>query len=230
MAPDFQPSNEVLTTIAQVLERLEIKLEKQEQRVNSLEDQAKRVSEHEHPVKEAERRIRTRSLSEKSTPVNLSLPSTIPYSIWRLGLSQPHQILDLDFLKVIENQVGDYWKIPDDGRLPLKSFNITIASQDDGEDQSKSYSRTKRQIEKDSREVRQFDNALRIQPGNDFLVVDHDLKNNVRLYRVGAKAIGSQLRVEYGHSQQGPWSRIMYYKSTDRSYIGTDLESDYIRV
>lgn len=211
MTPDSQPSNDVLISVLRVLERIEVKLEKQEQRVKSLEKQAKEEPDPVYPVRQFDGRTRARSLCEKTGTVDLSLPSTVPYSLWRLGQPRPHQILDLQFLKVIESQVGDYWKIPDDGRLPLKSFTITSDSQIDGGDQPTSYSQPKRRIEKDSREVRLFDNALRIQPGNDFLVVDHDSKNNTRLYRVGEKAIGSQLRVEYGNSQHAPWSRLMLY-------------------
>ncbi len=209
MKSDFQSSNDVLTSVLRVLERIEAKLEREEQRVKSLEKQAKEEPDHAYPIEKFDRRARARSLSEKTGTVDLSLPSTIPYSIWQLGQKKAHQILDIDFLKLIETQVGDYWKIPNDGRLPLKSFAITSDSQIDGGDQPTSYSRAKRQLVRDSGEVRQFDDALRIQPGNDFLVVDHDSKNNTRLYRIGAKAIGSQLRVGYGHSQHAPWSRLM---------------------
>ena len=209
MALDFQSSNDVLISVLRVLERIEVKLDRQEQRANGLERQTKLEPDHFNPAKTSKRKIRACLLSEKPDPVPLSLPLTIPYDIWRLGVSKAHQTLDLDFLRVIENQVGDYWKIPDDGRLPLKSFNITADSQNAEADQPKLYTRTKRQMEKDSREVRRFDDALRIQPGNDFLIVDHDSKNNARLYRVGANAVGSQLIVENEHSQRAPWSRIM---------------------
>ena len=209
MTPEVQPSSDILTTILRVLERIEVKLEKQEQGVENLETQTTEEFNHVYPIKKVDCRSGARSLSEQFAPVDLSWPATVPYSFWQLGHPKPHRTLDLEFLKVIESQVGDYWKIPEDGRLPLKSFVITTDGQSDGEDRSASYSRKKRQIEKDSREVREFDDALRIQLGNDFLIVDHDLKNNTRLYRVGAKAIGSQLRVEYGHSKQAPWSRMM---------------------
>lgn len=209
MTPECSPAVDALTSVLRVLERIEVKLEKQEQRGKSLEKQEKEKTDHLHQIEKVDYRRRTQSLSENISTVDLSLPSTVPYSIWQLGNPKPHQILDLELLKVIESQVGDYWKIPDDGRLPLKSFKITTHGQDDGGEKPASYSRTKRQIERDSKEVRQFDDALRIQPGNDFLIVDHDSRNNARLYRVGAKAIGSQLRVEYGHSQSAPWSRIM---------------------
>ena len=200
---------DALTSVLRVLERIEARLEKQEQRAKSLEKQEKEKPGHEHPVEKVGYRSRTQSLSENLSTIDVSLPSNVPYSIWQLGNPKLHQILDLELLKAIESQVGDYWKIPDDGRLPLKSFKITTDSQNDGGNKPVSYSRTKSQIERDSKEVRQFDDALRIQPGNDFLIVDHDSKNNARLYRVGAKAIGSQLRVEYGHLQSAPWSRIM---------------------
>lgn len=209
MTADFQPSNDVLTSVLRVLERIEVKLEKQEQRVKSLEKEAKDEPDSLYSVKRFNGRTRARSLFEKTSTVDLSLPSTVPYSIWRLGHPKPHQILDVPFMKVIEDLIGDYWKIPDDGRLPLKSFTLTSDSPIDGGDQPTSYSRAMRQIEKDSRELGRFDTALKIQPGNDFLVVDLDSKNNARLYRVGDKAIGSQLRVEYGHSHHAPWSRLM---------------------
>ena len=209
MTPEVQPSEDVLTSVLQILQRLEVKLEKQEQLVKSLEKQTTGNPDHAYPIMKVQHRSRTRSLSGKVPVVDLSLPSTVPYSNWQLGHSKPHEVLDVEFLKVVKSQVGDYWKIPDDCRLPLKSFKITTDSKNDGINQPASHSRTKRQIEKDAREVRQFDDALRIQPGNDFLVVDMDSKNNARLYRVGTKAMGHQLKVEYGHSQQAPWSRIM---------------------
>ena len=209
--PDPQPSTDVLTSVLHVLRRLEVKLEKQEQRQESIEKETKEEPDYACPVEKVDHRsrIRTRSLSERVTGVELSLPCTVPYSLWQLGRPKSHQILDLNFLKVIESQVGDYWKIPDDCRLPLKSFKITTDSEKNGGNQPASYFRSKSQIEKDAREVRQFDDALRIQPGNDFLVVDIDSKNYSRLYRVGMKAMGSQLKVAYGHSKHAPWSRIM---------------------
>lgn len=209
MTADFQPSNDVLTSVLRVLERIEAKLETQAQRVESLRKEAKEEPDPLYSVKRFDGRTRARSLFEKTSSVGPSLPSTVLYSTWRLGHPKQNQILDVQFMKVIERLIGDYWKIPDDGRLPLKTFALTSESPIDRDDQPTSYSRAMRQIEKDSRELVQFDTALKIQPGNDFLVVDIDTKNNARLYRVGDKAIGSQLRVEYGNSQHAPWSRLM---------------------
>ena len=209
MTPESQSSNDVLLDVLQVLQRIEAKLEKQEQRVRSLEKNSKEKPEHVYPAENTDHSTRARLHSERANNTDLSLSSAVPYSIWHLGHPKPHQILDLEVLKVVAGQVEDYWKIPDDCRLPLKSFKIIAGGEEDGGSQPTSNFRTKRQIEKDAREIRQFDDALRIHPGNDFLVVDIDSKNDARLYRVGAKATGNQLRVEFGHSQHAPWSRIM---------------------
>ena len=57
--------------------------------------------------------------------------------------------------------------------------------------------------------LRVFDLDLKAQMGNDFLVVDFDPSNNSRLYRVGNEAIGGELLVHSDLVSEAPWSRLM---------------------
>lgn len=133
----------------------------------------------------------------------------ISYSNW--SYNERFQELEEAFTEMLGKYVGDYWRIPADNRLPLLLFHGSIQStRDYWESQMANiYTERNRAIGPELDYLQQFDANHRRQDGNDFLVVDFDLGNNTRLYRVGEEVIGKELMVER-EADQAPWSRLVY--------------------
>ena len=120
------------------------------------------------------------------------------------------EYLDPKLSDAIERRVGDCWSMPDDNRIALKFFkaNVLKSNVPWGTRSCSLYS-TKQQFERELDFLCHFDKELRKQPGNDFVVLDFDTVNNTRIYRLGEKAIGPQLMVDFEERRDAPWSRIM---------------------
>ena len=112
----------------------------------------------------------------------------------------------------IQEKLGDWWNIPDDARMQLsfsKHKYIKARGHTDvllAEPLSVAYGSETMKI------ARQFDDNLRVRPGNDFLAIDLDENNHSRLYRMGESAIGPPLMIKRGEHQTGPWSRLIVYQ------------------
>ena len=50
------------------------------------------------------------------------------------------------------------------------------------------------------------------------MVIDFDVADNTRIYRLGDEAVGPKLEVEAQGSKNAPWSRLMYVTSTSLTY------------
>ncbi|MCJ1355028.1 MAG: hypothetical protein MMC33_005019 [Icmadophila ericetorum] len=120
------------------------------------------------------------------------------------------EITGLDY--EIQGKLGDWWNIPDDMRMQLtfsKHKYIKARSHSDvflAEPLSIAYGSETMNI------ARQFDDSLRVRPGNDFLAVDFDEHNHSRLYRMGESAVGPPLMIERGGHKNAPWSRLIVYQ------------------
>ncbi|KAL9102390.1 MAG: hypothetical protein Q9163_002456 [Psora crenata] len=114
----------------------------------------------------------------------------------------------------IERRLGDCWNIPDDYRIALRFFKSSIFKTTfPWGTSSRSLLRAKQAYEQELGFLCSFDEELRKQAGNDFVVLDFDAVNNTRIYRVGEKAIGPELMVDFGERRDAPWSRIMYVRT-----------------
>ena len=140
---------------------------------------------------------------------NLNALVKIPYSLW--SLNRLDRFFNLATSPALEERLGDCWNMPDDNRLSLRFFksnslksNAPYGVPVDG------FPNTKPPVERDLEFCCQFDSTLRKEMGNDFMVVDFDSLDNTRLYRLGERAIGSELEVEPQGSLDAPWSRLMY--------------------
>lgn len=143
------------------------------------------------------------------TLVNKHEAFKIAYSNW--SYNERYQGLEEAFTVMLGKYLGDYWRIPADNRLPLILFHGSIQStRDYWESQMANvYTERNRAIGTELDYLQQFDTNHRSQDGNDFLVVDFDLGNNTRIYRVGEEVIGKELMVER-EADQAPWSRLVY--------------------
>ena len=240
---DAKQLGNVLLDILRVLERIESKLDQQDQRFERPETSAGTVdglenfrgldfkeddssSKNSHNPRTEGKELRdseiSPSLAQNSFnqdasaetnppehPVGQFLrTSRIPYSCW--GFGQQDQEANEGLQKTLQNHFGDYWKIPQDNRLPLKVIkNINKNRGDYGELQAAIYQATTTDFEKRLPLFSRFDTLLRSHKGNDFLVIDYDPANNTRLYRVGEKAVGDELMVLPEGPESAPWSRLM---------------------
>lgn len=157
--------------------------------------------------------ISNQSLSRAASSHDASLMnkhevSRVPYSNW--SYNERCQDLEEAFTEMLEKYLGDYWRIPADNRLPLMLFHGSIqGTRDYWESQIIStYTMQNPRIGPGLDFLHHFDAKHRSQNGNDFLVVDFDLGNNTRLYRIGENAIGKELMVEH-EADQAPWSRLV---------------------
>ena len=234
MADPFQPSD-VLLDILNVLQRIEARLEGHEERFKRLEE-PNYTSINGTETEDSESRaltsqngdqpINIQSLdffsgprpSRKGTPSNEDLSEDtktalkIPYGEW--NLNQLDRFFNIDLAKLLERRLGDCWKMPDDDRLPLKFFRSNVLkSNTPSWTPADSFPTARQPFERELEFLCHFDEVLRKQPGNDFLVVDFDAWDDTRIYRVGDEAIGAELQVEAQGSQTAPWSRLMFASS-----------------
>ena len=223
-------SNDVLCDILDVLQRIESKLQGHEERFKSLEYQtrmsnggrsadgvggnADTTSEVSRTAELFHTSVDTLQPSRKGTPTGEESPKDtgtaikVPYSQW--NINQLDRFFKLSLSSLLEARLGDCWKVPDDDRLPLKFFKTNILRSNGALGVSmETFPTAKQPFERDLDFLCQFDNDLRVHPGNDFMVVDFDATENTRLYRLGDKAFGSELQVEAQGSKSAPWSRLM---------------------
>ena len=229
-----ESQQEVVAEILKVLQRIEVKLNGQEQRVQTLEQQKAttgaeqedeklnplgsdqvdtagrlqipRTTNRSYTLDEGQWPSRKGSPIKDDTSLDCRSPLKIFYSKW--SFNNVDRFLDIDISRSLSKRLGDCWGMPDDSRLPLKFFisNIVGAPFAWSETHAGS-SRVQRPVEQELEFLCQFDSELRKQSGNDFMVVDFDEADNTRIYRLGDEAIGIELEVE--PCQQAPWSRLM---------------------
>ena len=223
-------SSDVLSSILDVLQRIESKLEGHEERFKSLE--------YHTPISNGRRKAdgldgnvdtpsgtsRTAEMfynsadtlqpSRKGTPTSddssgdTSTALKVPYSQW--SINQLDRFFNLSLSNLLEARLGDCWKMPDDNRLPLKFFKTNILKSNSPFGVPiDSFPTSRQPVERDLEFLCQFDDELRAHPGNDFMVVDFDATDDTRLYRLGEQAFGSELQVEAQGSNTAPWSRLM---------------------
>lgn len=207
--PDVQHSTDsLLISILSVLERIDNQLTVQHVQTEKLEKLIQFNSskiggyDSESHISVAAPSINSQEVNKirPVLPLNLSRHNVTDYREWG-----PQVQFDENMSKLVESYLGDWWHLPDDGRLPLSFPNsdqqamITWGS---GE------SAVRRKLEA----AVQFDRELRSFPGNDFLIVDFDSRNNHIIYRLGAKAIGKELNLDATQKHErdsAPWSRLM---------------------
>lgn len=232
-----QPS--VFLNILTVLERIEEKLEKQDRRFEHLENLAiaakdtrnahssmNTLNAFDDPLVHSENHCYVgkhleyrdlglnRSLSKERLADNVSSGRNRPApkvrnSDWSINWRNWDH--DKEFMQMLQQRLGDYWRVPKDNRLPLKFFKSTIHSSEDyWGSQVAMYHAQKASVKTRLDQLHRFDSELRVHRGNDFLIIDYDLTNNTRIYRIGEAAIGNELMVDPGQSTSAPWSRLMY--------------------
>ncbi|MCJ1310262.1 hypothetical protein MMC25_003924 [Agyrium rufum] len=130
------------------------------------------------------------------------------------------QSVDLEFflgavgiLPGIQENLGDWWQIPDDGRVRL-TFSKEGYQKRYESSQSPFIERPNLFYALDRMKgARQFDELLRCHSGNDFFAVDFDDTHNTRIYRLGQKAVGPPLTVDADTgTHDSPWSRLVVYQ------------------
>lgn len=243
--PDAEHSGDVLVDILRVLERIEKRLDKQDERFDLLEPapgmsdgigtgndgpsmkEDNSVGPNSHIPKWRGKEINdgdsnlsstqddTTSEASGETPMlvrsrgqPLETPR-IPYSHWSLG-QQDQEETDEGLQEILQKYLCDYWKIPRDNRLPLKTFKC-VNRNTGGYWASQTVTRriSKSTLEKELALFRRFDEVLKYHKGNDFLVIDYDIANSTRLYRLGKVAVEDELMVVPEGTDTAPWSRLM---------------------
>ena len=217
-------SHHVLNGILRVLERIEAKLDGHEARFRSLEGNTRRREGNADHIKAETSILRTGEPgigtfetpkpSRKGTPVNEDVdgdtqgPLKVPYGKW--SINQLDHFFNLALSKSLAERLRDCWGMPDDNRLPLKFFRSSLLRTNaPWGPPCDSYPTIRYPVERDLETLCRFDERLREQPGNDFVVVDFDDSENTRIYRLGDDAVGPELEVQQQGSSTGPWSRLM---------------------
>lgn len=191
---DVQLPSELLVSLIRVLERVEERLEKLDkhfehtQSLYTLDPAGKRGPSQSHL--EYDEPILSSDTSKESSKTQGSsrqypIVTKVRYSDWSEN-SRGLQF-EAEGEALLQRYLGDYWKVPNDNRLPTFKPNL------------------KERLDV----LRQFDTQLRTEKGNDFVVVDYDLMDNTRIYRIGEAAIGSELMVNSAQLNNAPWSRLM---------------------
>lgn len=226
-------SDHVFSEILKVLQRIEVRLDGHEEQFRDLETHTKRspgrvgteqsedtitfvdgdvsVAQTKGPPQD---RVDAIWSSRKGTPTNEDLTEdtkalNVPYSQW--GVNQLDRFFNLELSKLLTQKLGDCWGMPDDDRLPLKFFKTNILQTNaPWGAPCDSYPTIRQPVERDLEFLCHFDEQLRKQPNNDFVVVDFDQADNTRIYRLGDDAVGLELEVEPQGSQTAPWSRLVF--------------------
>ena len=220
---DTAPTSDIFTSILKVLERIEEKLDGQEQRFNTFENLTKRSRSPGNTGNTSEVDLtEIPDLNEFPSPK----PSLADWAVWQtsektqvpysdVGFSSQEPGQNEEFKRLLETYLGDCWKLPDDKRLPLNLANRAVDWTSASWDPKVAMSWIRKEaVVKGLERLRRFDIDLRALPGNDFFIIDYCPKNNSRLYRIGEKAVGSELRVSLGEPSHHQWSRLMYAVST----------------
>ena len=239
---DTRESHEVLSSILQVLQQIERKLDAYEERIFRLEGGKEKEPRPYNSVEyiqtkctilegsNEDRISAARGQDEKLPEDGNSKPriyysewdtnhfiESMPqdkYNEWDTGSTNLDEIFDFRLSDALQRRLGDCWNMPDDDRLPLKFFkaNILRSQVPWGTPLRKLFS-AKQPFERELDRLCRFDQELRAHKGNDFVVVDFDALNSSRIYRLGEPAIGPDLLVNLEDTQEAPWSRVMYGSS-----------------
>ena len=142
MMADPIGSNQALSDILSVLQRIEEKLEGHEARFRSLEEKtctsssAHEDNDHSQPgtdtfhLKPQVFGIDAARPSRKGSPTNDDITEDtktsmkVPYSQW--NINQLDRFFNLALSKSLTERLRDCWGMPDDDRLPLKFFRSNI--------------------------------------------------------------------------------------------------------
>ena len=214
------PSNGLLADILTVLEKIDKKLALQDehiQRLTSIVDADVATSQNTTRFDTQADSSYTKadilpSLGYPIVKSALKKNQKISYRDWNLDLLEGH--LDDELSKFLQSYLGDWYKIPADSRLPLSfsrySNELVAENWDSMVVEFFHHIRPQYSLPR-LNAAREFDNALRACPGNDFLIVDLDHQNHHILYRLGEEAIGNELFIpDTAHTSSAPWSRLMY--------------------
>ena len=221
---DPAPAAALLSAILNVLERIEQKLDRQEQRLNAINDAPRTPGSNATTSSGGEVDLAdltevneqdgdTQDTWQPHVPEKLE----VPYSDLGFSCHEPNN--NDGFRKLLETQIGDCWKLPDDKRLPLNFSNRFIDWTNVTWSPRSTASATQQAaIVKNLERLRRFDADLRAQPGNDFMIIDYNARGNCRLYRIGEEAAGSELKVSLGEPSHHQWSRLMYVPCIPRPF------------
>lgn len=160
---DAQVPSELLVSLLRVLERVEEGLEKLDKHFEHTQslytlDSAEKygrsqchleydehISSHETPRETSKPKVSTRQYS---------VVTKVRYSDWSENLRGLK--FEAEGEAMLQRYLGDYWKVPNDNRLPTLKPNLKV------------------QLDI----LREFDTQLRSEKGNDFVVIDYDLMSN----------------------------------------------------
>lgn len=212
---------DVLSAILKVLERIEERLDKQEQRFDVVSDAPHRPRQS--TILSSASEVDLAELAEADEePAYPPSISSREADGWRrlekpevlysdLGFSRHEPDHNKSFETLLETYIGDCWKLPEDKRLPLNFSNRLIDWTHDAWDPISTVSASQREsVVQGLEQLRRFDTDLRAHPGNDFFIIDYDSRSSCRLYRVGDKAVGPELKVSLREPSHHQWSRLMY--------------------
>lgn len=215
--------SDVLTSILRVLERIEDKLDGQEQSLDKFKNTATgpRSARAGDPISEVDLADlpQLNELASPETPItdfatgHPNEKADVPYSNVDFTFQETGQNKQLK--KLLQSYLGDCWKLPDDKRLPLNLVNRAVDWTHAARDPYIVMSSIRQNsFRKGLERLKGFDVDHRSQLGNDFFVIDYSPKNTSRLYRIGEEAVGTELRVSLGEKpSHHQWSRLMYMMS-----------------
>jgi hypothetical protein len=207
---DSQDTSAVLLEILRVLQTIERKLDKQDELSDHLRNspvlgrEGQNLNVRDNPNSSPQDGSDPGRPAKFVRPLGQLLePIEVPYSRW--GSGQEDRETDEELQDILQKNLGDFWRIPADNRIPLKSIKSTDSKTGDFVADSLSSSIFEKKVKLFCR----FDAVLKSHKGNNFLVIDYDLANNTRLYSLGEKAVGHELMVPPEAADNTPWSRLM---------------------